>query len=266
MTAVVLFALAAAVVVGQPAERELRRLHPRVEPRRTRSVSVACLAFTTLGLVWVVLGARTAGWVVAGSVVAATAVWLVRGVYADRRRIRERSETARAARTLALLLQAGQIPAHALDDAAADCPVLAPAAVTGRLGGDVCAALAEMGRQTGREGLARVSAAWRVSERTGAPVAEVLSRVSENLRQERHLAAVVAAELAAARASGRIMALLPFVAIVMGILVGADPLSFLFGSPLGEVVLIGGVLLAAVGVVWTERISRSGEPRTRGTG
>lgn len=259
MTAVLLFVLAAAVAVGHPAERDLRRLHPSTIRRPAGTLPMAVLIPVAVGLVYVLTGPRITGWVVAVAVVAGTAVWVARGSRADRRQMRERSDTARAARTLALLLQAGEIPHLALAGAASDCPVLAPAAVTDRLGGDVGAALEELGRHPGRAGLARVSAAWRVSERTGAPIALVLARVAENLRQERHLASVVAAELAAARASGRIMALLPFVAIAMGTVVGADPISFLLGSWLGEVALLAGVVLAAAGVVWTERISRSGE-------
>lgn len=266
MTAVVLFALATAIVVGHPVERELRRLQPPIERHRHRSFVVPVLVSAALGLTWVLAGARSAGWVGAGCVVAATALWLIRSSRANSLQIRERSDTARAARTLALLLQAGQIPTHALEDAATDCPVLAPAALTGRLGGDVGMALSASGAHPGRAGLTRVSAAWRVSERTGAPIAVVLARVAENLRHERHLAGVVAAELAAARASGRIMALLPFVAIAVGTLVGANPVAFLLGSWLGEVALIAGVVLAACGVVWTERISRSDEPVKRTPG
>lgn len=259
MTAIVLMALAAAVVVGSPGERELRRLRPPVEHTHSRAVSVAALSSVSLALVWVLAGARVTGWVVVLAIVASTAGWVVHGTRFERRLVRERSDTARAARTLALLLQAGQLPARALEDAAADCPVLATAALTGRLGGDVGQALAESARMPGRDALVRVSAAWRVSERTGAPIATVLSQVAVHLRKERHLAAVVAAELSAARASGRIMALLPFVALAVGTLVGANPLTFLFGSWLGEAALLAGVSLAAAGVVWTERIARAGE-------
>ncbi|MDO5735573.1 MAG: type II secretion system F family protein [Propionibacteriaceae bacterium] len=259
MIAVLFFALAAAVAVGAPAGRELCRLQPRVNRQRSQGIAVVVLSCMALVLVHLVAGPRATGWMLTCFVLVATAAWVVRGARRDHRQARARSETARAARTLALLLQAGQIPAHALRDAAADCPVLASAAMTSRLGGDVGAALHELGDQPGRAGLAKVAAAWRVSERTGAPIAVVLARVAENLRQERHLASVVAAELAAARAGGRIMALLPFVAIGLGTLVGARPLTFLFGSWLGEVALLLGVILACTGVLWTEKVARSGE-------
>ncbi len=264
MTAVVFFALAAAVALRSPPEWELRRLQPRVRHRGRRTVLRVMLAGVVVVLVFALVGPRAAGWVVAAGVVMSTALWVVGRMREDRRRSMEKGTSARAARTLALLLQAGQIPTHALDDAATDCPVLAPAALTGRLGGDIAAALHDTGRVPGREGLTRVAAAWRVSESTGAPVAAVLTRVAENLRKERHLGGVVAAELATARASGRIMALLPFVAVAVGMLVGADPISFLFGSWIGELMFLAGTVLAAIGVVWTERIARPGVHVGRG--
>ncbi len=261
MTTAVLFALAAALVVGAPAEKQLRRLQPvMIAQHRAVWVLPTVLGCAGLVLTWMVMGLHALVWLVTGGVVAGTVSWLMLGARGDRRRARMRSETARAAKTLALLLQAGQIPALALNDAATDCPALAPVALTGLLGGDVAAVFEGLGAQPGGEGYARVSAAWHVSERTGAPIALVLARVAENLRRERHLAGVVAAELAAARASGRIMALLPFVAIALGSLVGANPLAFLFGSLPGQLALLAGTTLACVGVVWTERIARTGEP------
>lgn len=258
MTAALLLALSVAVAVGPPPSRSLRRLTPPPVRGHRRPRRAAVLVCIGVGLAMALLGVRVGGWVAVCAIVGMTALWLVRGARDDHHRNQRKATVARAARTLALLLQAGQVPTVALEDAASDCPVLAPAALTGRLGGDVSAALQESGRQPGAEGLMRVAAAWRVSERTGAPVAEVLSRVAENLRRERHLASVVMAELASARASGRIMAILPFVAVAVGSIVGANPLAFLFGSWLGEVVFIAGTLLAAAGVVWTERIARSG--------
>lgn len=260
MIAVVLFAMSAALAVGPPPGKQLRRLGPvPITHSHPGWLLPAGVGFIAVVLVWVALGPRVLGWVVTAGVLVGTAAWLVRRTRMDRRRARVRGDTARATRTLALLLQAGQIPTDALDDAASDCSALAPVAHTGRLGGDVSLAFRELGEQPGGAGYARVSAAWHVSERTGAPIAILLGRVAENLRRERHLAAVVSTELAAARASGRIMALLPFVAIALGSVVGAKPLDFLFGSSLGQMAFMAGTALVAVGVVWTERIARSGE-------
>ncbi len=261
MIAVVLFALSATLALGPPPGKQLRRLGPvPITHSHPGWFPPAVVGGATLVLVWAALGPQVLGWVVTAGVLLGTAAWLVHRTRVDRRRARVRADTARATKTLALLLQSGQIPTSALEDAASDCSALAPVARTGRLGGDVALAFKELGAQPGAAGYARVSAAWHVSERTGAPIAIVLGRVAENLRRERHLAAVVATELAAARASGRIMALLPFVAIALGSMVGAKPLDFLFGSWLGQVAFMTGTVLVASGVVWTERIARTGEP------
>ncbi len=266
MIAVVLSSLSAILAVGSAPARQLRRLEPPPAARtRPGWAPWVVLSAALLAFVWLLLGARVLGWVVAAGVLLGTSAWVVRRTRVEGQRTRASSETARSARTLALLLQAGQIPTRALDDAASDCSALAPVARAGRLGGDVAAAFSELGSLPGGEGYLRVSAAWRISERTGAPVALVLGRVAENLRQERHLAAVVAAELAAARASGRIMALLPFLAIGLGVAAGARPLDFLFNSGLGQLAFLAGTVLAAGGVVWTERIARRREP-ARGKG
>lgn len=261
MVPVVLIALSVVMAVGSSPSRQLRRLEPVPASRSRPGWLLPAVLVCAVGVVvWLFLGPRVLGWVVTAGVMLSTSAWLFRRTKSDRRRVRMRVDTARTTKTLALLLQSGQIPTNALDDAANDCAALVPVARTGRLGGDVVAAFNELGAEPGGAGYRRVSAAWHVSERTGAPVALVLGRVAENLRRERHLAAVVAAELAAARASGRIMALLPFIAIGLGSLVGAKPLDFLFGSSLGQVAFLTGTVLVAGGVVWTERIARGGEP------
>ncbi|NHB85424.1 hypothetical protein G7085_14535 [Tessaracoccus sp. HDW20] len=86
-----------------------------------------------------------------------------------------------------------------------------------------------------------------MSERVGAPVADVLAGVSEAMRAEQRVSAVVEAELSAARTSGHIMAVLPFLAVGLGYSVGVDPLAFLTGGPLGQVLVSAGWVSPRVG-------------------
>ena len=222
---------------------------------RMRRNNLLLMGGTGLVAVAVVFGLRVAGWTLVVVIAAGTAAWVLRRAAAERVRRNRADETTRVTVGLAMLLRAGQIPTAALAETATDCDALAPVAAVATLGGDVPAALQEVSETPGREGLARVAGAWRVAERTGAPVASVLLQVAEGLRAERELAGVVEAELAMARGSARIMAFLPLGALLLGSFVGADPLGFLLGNPLGLVLALAGVGLAAAGVVWTEKLA-----------
>jgi len=198
------------------------------------------------------------GWLTAAGVAALT-VWFLARAHSMRRSERVAArECARAARVLAALMRSGQIPTVALASAAADCPVLASAATAARIGGDVGAELERAAARPGHAALLRVAAAWRVSERVGAPIADVLSGVSETIRAEQRVTAMVDAELSAARTSGHIMAVLPFLAIALGHAVGVDPVAFLMGEPFGQALVVASVVLTAAGVLWIDRLARPG--------
>lgn len=259
---VLFFALAAALLVGKEQNLERLETPARRGPgrdsaavvRKTSRPVVIVLA-SGLAAVAVVFGIKAAGWGLVAAIAVGTAAWVLRRAAAERLRRNRADETTRVTVGLAMLLRAGQIPTAALAEAATDCEALAPVSAVATLGGDVPAALQEVAQTPGREGLARVAGAWRVAERTGAPVASVLLQVAEGLRAERELAGVVEAELAMARGSARIMAFLPFGALLLGSFVGANPLGFLLENPLGPVLALAGVGLAAAGVVWTEKLA-----------
>lgn len=260
MTSVALMALAVWVALGPPRGARVRRLGARGD----RVWSLPPVAVPVAGaavLVWVVLGGGAARWVLMAGIAAATAGWLARRAARARRVDAGQREVSRAAATLSLLLASGWIPSRAIREAAEDSPCLAGAAAAVRLGGQACAALIEDASTPGWGGLATVAAAWQVSEQCGAPIAGVMSEVADSLRQERRLADVVTTELAAARASGRIMAFLPVVAVGLGSAVGADPVAFLVGNGIGQWFLLAGVGLTAAGLVWTELIA-GGSART----
>jgi tight adherence protein B len=99
-----------------------------------------------------------------------------------------------------------------------------------------------------------LGAAWRLSEQTGAPLADVLDRLTAGLRQELEVEAEVEASLAAPRATARLLAGLPLVGVALGELIGARPVAVLLGTPLGRGCALGGLLLAAAGQVWTRAL------------
>ena len=83
-----------------------------------------------------------------------------------------------------------------------------------------------------------------------------LGQVSAGLVADQSLNAVVAGELSAPRATGKVMAALPVCGIVLGYLLGGDPIDWLLDHPVGWGCLLAGVLLACLGVLWIETLAR----------
>jgi tight adherence protein B len=80
-----------------------------------------------------------------------------------------------------------------------------------------------------------VRAAWLVSERTGAPLADVLDRVDVQLRQAHRRWVDAQAYSAGSRATTMLLTVMPAVGIAIGYGMGADPLHTLFRTGLGAV-------------------------------
>jgi tight adherence protein B len=161
---------------------------------------------------------------------------------------------------LAAELSAGRPPDAALREAASAWPALAPVADVSRLGGDVPTALREAALAPGASGLRLLAAAWTVSRRTGGSLGAATRRVAEAVRREQATRRLVAGELASARATARLMAGLPVVALLMGSGAGADPWSFLLGTPPGLGCLAGGLATGFAGIWWIEQIAREVDP------
>jgi tight adherence protein B len=162
-----------------------------------------------------------------------------------------------ALQLLSAELAAGSSSASALG-AAADLPGpwqhgFAVAAEAAAGGDDPMAALRAhtVPRHPGADALIE---AWVVAERTGAPLAGVMSRVEADLRARCDQSRQVAVAVAGARSSAALLAGLPVLGIGLGAALGARPLQLLFGSTPGQIVLAAGVLLDVLGVVWTVRI------------
>jgi tight adherence protein B len=152
-------------------------------------------------------------------------------------------------------LTAGQPPLVSLHRAAAEWPEFAPVAVAGQMGADVPSVLRELAHRPGAHALRTLAATWQVAHEAGSGLAAAIAQAAEAIRAERRTARLVAAELAAARATARMLAVLPVGVLLLGAGVGGDPVGFLTQSTAGLVCLGVGLGLSYVGLLWLERIA-----------
>jgi tight adherence protein B len=245
VTAVVMavLALVAGLVRGpSPATARLRTLQapaphlllrrPAMPSTRIGVVAAATGSGAVLGA-WAFLGYGVTVPVlpaIAGATAGGTAAAALGRAAADRARRKADVALMEAAGSLAADLRAGRQPTAAL------------------------AALP--GPATGHRA---IGAVWSVSARSGAPAAAVLDRVEQDLRARQDQRREVAAALAGARSTGTLLAVLPLLGVGLGAGMGAHPITVLLGQPRGNVALVAGVALEALGVLWTSRIIASAE-------
>ncbi|MFD4565590.1 type II secretion system F family protein [Streptomyces sp. NPDC058467] len=214
------------------------------------------------GLVLALLGAS-----VVPLLLGAAGVPLLRRVRraGEARRERERRGDAVIALCGALAgeVRAGRQPGEALLRAARDAGGLGEARsvvlAAAKFGGDVPGALTDAARQPGADGLAGLSACWRVAVDRGAGLAAGLDRLEGALRAERDQRADLRAQLAGARSTAVMLAGLPVLGLLLGTALGADPLHVLLRTGAGLGCLLVGGVLESVGLWWALRIVRGAE-------
>lgn len=255
--------VAVACLVPRPAPG-MRRLaaHQRSGPNGRRGLVVSGVVLGML-LALGVAGSVALPFLLLGVVSVGTLGLL--GWHSRRTRAarQEAERVARSCQVLAGQLRVGRIPVEALVTAAEDCPSLAEVVAAQRIGADVAAALRTASRKPGAAGLASLASAWYLAERSGAPMAGAAEQVSTQLADAARLRRAVSAELAPARATGKLLAALPLVGIAMGFLMGGHPDEFLLVHPLGRWCLAIGISLACLGVLWTELLAERVERRAR---
>ncbi len=123
-------------------------------------------------------------------------------------------------------------------------------------GFDASAALAEVAGPQWRV----LAATWRVAEQSGATVAPVLDRFAVSMRDLAKLAEHRSVLLTGPRSTIRLVIALPPLALLLGGLLGFDPLPAL-ATPTGLATAMAGLLLLAVGALWasalTQRVARA---------
>jgi tight adherence protein B len=190
----------------------------------------------------------------------------VAGVVVLRLRASGRAEREAATTRLAVLdacealvgeLRAGRPLTAALDGAARVWPGLREVAVRARMGGDVPGALEVAAAVPGAVPLRRVAGAWALCAQSGSGLAHALELVLETVRADQDARRQVRTELAATRATARMVSALPLLLLLGAQGAGARPWHVLLATLPGQVCLLAGVLLIGAGLLWIEAIART---------
>ena len=166
-----------------------------------------------------------------------------------------------ALETLVGELRIGAHPVRAFDTAAQETggvvgAALRSVAARAGLGADVSAGLREV---AARSALShewdRLAVFWQLATRHGLAVSDLMRAAQLDIVERQRYYARLDAGMAGARATAAILAVLPVLGVVLGQLIGAEPLTFLIGGGVGGALLIVGVALLCAGLWWADRIT-----------
>jgi tight adherence protein B len=153
-------------------------------------------------------------------------------------------------------LAAGRDPSAALDVVASlgeGLHVCRHATAAARAGADVVGALHVDGERS--DTVRAVAACWEVAASTGAGLAASLTVLADSVRETERVRDELAAGLAEPRATAVVLACLPALGLVLGSMLGAEPVQWLTHAPIGWSVLALGLALEALGCLWSWRIA-----------
>lgn len=128
-----------------------------------------------------------------------------------------------------------------------------------RFGGSIPVALRDDGAAGGVPVLGSLAALWEVGDQSGAGMAAAAERLAASAASAEAIRHEMAGQLAGPRASARVLAFLPVVGVFLGSSLGASPIAWMLGSPVGLVVLLAGIGLEVLGLWWVSRLMRSVE-------
>ncbi|WP_148086287.1 type II secretion system F family protein [Actinocorallia herbida] len=186
------------------------------------------------------------------------------GLVRELRRGREAEAWAAAVVELCDGLGAELVAGRAPEEALAAAVEVLPAPHRDALAGlpsapDIPRALREVAARPGAQALRLLAACWSIGVERGAAFAPVIDGLAAALRDERAHRGAVRAQLAGARTTARLLAVLPALGLAMSWSLGADPLSFLFTTLPGLLCLIAALALDTAGLLWTTRIANAAQ-------
>ena len=154
-------------------------------------------------------------------------------------------------------LRSGQSPSSALV-LASSAPPIWPAALSAvGMQGDVAQALIADAQR--HPDLGQLAACWQVASNSGSGMSAAVARMIQGLRENEELRNTLQAELAGPRATAAVLRWLPAIGLLMGIAMGAEPIEWIFGNPMGLVCLVTGATLSVLGSLWSRRMVRAVE-------
>lgn len=195
------------------------------------------------------VGGGTLGWCLGGPVAAVVlaAYGGLAGRAVSRRHLGQQRQRRRAQRIDALAALAA--------DLRAGLPVRPADPLTARSTGRATGT----GRGTDDRLADLATAATRLAEQTGAPLADLLERIEADARSTDRARGAAVAQAAGATATAWLLAGLPVGGIALGYGIGVDPLAVLLHTPIGGACAVTALGLQLAGLAWTERLSHVGE-------
>jgi tight adherence protein B len=257
----VVAALALAVAVAVVSSPPRRRLAARNRPGAGVIGAGGVLGCAVLGAS--VVTARPAPTVVAATAVVAVTVAVRDRRRRYRRRGREQSRALETALDLLVAeLRVGAHPVRAFSVAAAETgeatvgAALRAVAARSRLGADVSAGLRGVSADSvlGAH-WERLAVCWQLASEHGLAMSVLMRAAQRDIAERQRISARVAAGMAGARATALVLSCLPVLGVLLGQLIGAAPLGFLFGQHAGGWMLMAGVTLTCGGLLWSDRIT-----------
>jgi tight adherence protein B len=254
-TAALALSAAALVLPSSPRRRLARPARGRnwSPPRASGWLAVCALAAGA-----VLLPLTT---VLAAAVLAATAGLRYRRHRLGRRGMDESRELETAIDVLVGELRVGAHPAQgfavAADETAGpvadSCRAVAARA---RLGADVAAGLRSIAETSELPAQwNRLAVCWQLASQHGLAMSTLMRAAQRDIAERQRFSGQVRSAMAGARATAAILGGLPLLSVLLGQLIGADPVAFLLAGHAGGWLLVVGVTLVCSGLLWSDRIT-----------
>jgi tight adherence protein B len=255
-TAAALMLSLAVVVLPSSPRRRLTSTQPA--RRRVPLAFAWCAAGCTAVAAGILLPMTT---VIAAVVLATTAALCYRRRRRGRRAMDESRTLETALDVLVGELRVGAHPAHAFCVAADETGGTVAAsfravAARARLGANVSAGLRGV---AGSSALPahwdRLAVCWQLACDHGLAISTLMRAAKRDIAERQRFSMRVISGMAGARATAAILAGLPVLGVLLGQLIGAQPLRFLLSGHAGGWLLVVGLTLACAGLLWSDRIT-----------